>query len=94
MIVGYFSTPLSPIDRSSKNTQKKKKKKQRNLRIKWHYRPKGLTRHLQSISSRNSTFFSAHILSKIDHILGHKANLNKYKTTEITVSITSEIKLI
>jgi hypothetical protein len=38
------------------------------------------------------TFFSmAHgTFSKIDHILGHKASLNKYKKTEITLSISSD----
>jgi hypothetical protein len=38
------------------------------------------------------TFFStAHgTLSKIDHILGHKASLSKYKTTEIIPCILSD----
>jgi hypothetical protein len=38
------------------------------------------------------TFFSeAHeTFSKIDHILGHKANLNKHKKTEITPCIVSD----
>jgi exonuclease III len=37
------------------------------------------------------TFFSANHgnFSKIDHILGHKANLNKYKKIEITSYILS-----
>jgi exonuclease III len=44
------------------------------------------------------TFFSeVHgTFSKIDHILGHKASLNKYKKTELTTCILSdhnEIKL-
>jgi exonuclease III len=38
------------------------------------------------------TFFSAthRTLSRTDHILGHKASLNKYKKTEITPSILSD----
>jgi exonuclease III len=38
------------------------------------------------------TFFSAAhgTFSKMDHILGHKAGLNKYKTIEITPCILSD----
>jgi exonuclease III len=38
------------------------------------------------------TFFSAShaTFSKIDHILGHKAHLNKYKKIETTLSILSD----
>jgi exonuclease III len=38
------------------------------------------------------TFFSAPhgTFSKIDHILGHKANLSKYKKTEITPCVLSD----
>jgi hypothetical protein len=38
------------------------------------------------------TFFSSvhGTFSKIDHILGHKASLNKYKKTEITPCILSD----
>jgi hypothetical protein len=38
------------------------------------------------------TFFSAAhgTFSKIDHILGHKASLNKYKKIEITPSMLSD----
>ena len=40
----------------------------------------------------NFTFFSsAHgIFSRIDHILGHKSSLDKYKKTEIIPSIFSD----
>jgi exonuclease III len=42
------------------------------------------------------TFFSAThgMFSKIDHILGHKASLNKYKKTEITPCILSDHNVI
>ena len=37
------------------------------------------------------TFWSAHgTFSRIDHILGHKSNLNKFKKTEIVSSIFSD----
>jgi hypothetical protein len=36
-------------------------------------------------------FSAAHgTISKMDHILGHKANLNKFKKTEITPYIISD----
>jgi exonuclease III len=42
------------------------------------------------------TFFSAAhgTFSKIDHILGHKASLNKYSKTEITPCILSDFNTI
>jgi hypothetical protein len=43
-------------------------------------------------TTRQYTFFStAHeTFSKIDHILGHKASLSKYKNTKITPCIISD----
>jgi hypothetical protein len=43
-------------------------------------------------TSAEYTFFSAAhgIFSKIDHLLGHKAGLSKYKKTEITPCILSD----
>jgi hypothetical protein len=43
-------------------------------------------------TTRQYTFFSAahRTFSKIDHILGHKASLSKYKKIEITPCILSE----
>jgi hypothetical protein len=39
------------------------------------------------------TFFSAAqgTFSKIDHILGHKASLNKFKKIEITIGVSYQI---
>jgi hypothetical protein len=47
-------------------------------------------------TSAQYTFFSAAhgILSKIDHILGHKANLSKYKKTEIIPCILSDLNAL
>jgi hypothetical protein len=43
-------------------------------------------------TSAQYTFFSAahRIFSKIDHIIGHKASLSKYKKTEIIPCILSD----
>ena len=48
------------------------------------------------IKAAEYTFFSsAHrIFSRIDHILGHKSNLDKFKKTEIISSIFSDHKTI
>mgnify|MGYP002338443559 CR=1 FL=1 len=41
--------------------------------------------------NQNTFFISAHrSISKIDHILGHKTRLNKFKRTEIISSIFSD----
>jgi hypothetical protein len=59
-----------------------------------HIRTKRHNRHLHHISPNQQPvyFFSAvhRTFSKIDHILGYKASLNKFKKTEITSCIISE----
>ena len=48
-------------------------------------------RTLHPKKSEYTLFSSAHgTFSRIDHILGHKANLNKFKSTEIISSIFSD----
>ena len=88
MIVGEFNTSLTPMDRSSK--QKTNKETQvLNDRID--------QRDLIDIyrtfhpNTADYTFFSsAHrTFSRIDHILGHKSSLGKFKKTEIISSIFS-----
>ena len=89
MIVGDFNTPLTPMDRSSK--QKINKETQTlndtidQLDLIDIYR----TFHPRTM---NFTFFSsAHgTFSRIDHILGHKSRLGKFKKTEIIPSIFSD----
>jgi hypothetical protein len=60
----------------------------------WQTGINGPDRCLQSILSSNSTTYilsAAHgTFSKIGHILGNKANLNKYKKIEITPCILSD----
>ena len=84
-----FNTPLTPIDRSTK--QKINKETQTlngtidQLDLIDIYR----TFHSKAM---NFTFFSsAHgTFSRIDHILGHKSSLGKFKKTEIIPSIFSD----
>ena len=89
IIVGDFNTPLTPMDRS---TEQKINKKTQTLNdtvdqsdlidIYRTFHPKTL----------NFNFFSsAHrAFSRIDHILGHKSSLGKFKKIEIIPSIFSD----
>ena len=89
VIVGDFNTPLTLMDRSTK--QKISKETQTlndtidQLDLIDIYR----TFHPNTM---NFTFFSsAHgTFSRIDHILGHKSSLGKFKKIEITPSIFSD----
>ena len=95
IIVGDFNTPLTPMDRSTK--QKISKETQTlNDTMDWL----GLidiygTLHPKTM---NSTFFSSayRTFSRIDHSLGHKSTLGKFKKTEIIssfFSVHNEIRL-
>ena len=89
IIVGDFNTPLTPMDRLTK--QKINKETQTlndtidQLDLIDIYR----TFHPKTM---NSTFSSsAHgTFSRIDHILGHKSSLSKFKKIEIIPSIFSD----
>ena len=89
IIVGNFNTPLTPMGRSTK--QKINKETQTlndtidQLDLIDIYR----TFHPKTM---NFTFFSrAHgTFSRIDHILGHKSSLGKFKKIEIIPSIFSD----
>ena len=86
IIVGDFNTPLSPMDRSSKMKINKETQALNdtlsNMDLMDVYRtfhPK--TREYTFFSSAHGTF------SRIDHILGHKSSLSKFKKIEIISSI-------
>ena len=88
-IVGDFSTPLSPMDRSSKlKTNKETQALNDTLNmmdlidIYRTFHPK--TTEYTFFSSAHETF------SRIDHILGHKSSLGKFKIIEIVSSIFSD----
>ena len=88
IIVGDFNTPLIPMDRSSKQKINKEAQVLNDtldemdlIDIFRAYLP----------NAEEYTFFSsAHgTFSRIDHILGHKSNLSKFKKTETVSSIFS-----
>jgi hypothetical protein len=68
--------------------------KQRNNEINRCYEPNGSIRHPQNplLPTKRIYLFSAShgTFSKIDHIIGHKSNLNSYKKIEITPWILSD----
>ena len=78
IVMGDFNTPLIPMDRSTKLKINKETQKL-NDTIDWLdlidiYR----TSHPKTM---NFTFFSSayRIFSRMDHILSHKSNLDKFK---------------
>uniref|UniRef100_A0A8C5ZAA1 exodeoxyribonuclease III n=1 Tax=Marmota marmota marmota TaxID=9994 RepID=A0A8C5ZAA1_MARMA len=89
IILGDFNTPLSSLDRSSKQKLNKETIKPNNT-----INNLDLTDIYRIIhpSTRDYTFFSAAhgSFSKIDHILCHKATLSKYKKVEILPCILSD----
>ena len=89
IIVGDFNTPLTPMDRSTK--QKINKETQTLNDTMDQSELIGIYRTFHS-KTMNSTFFSsAHgTFSRIDHILGHESSLGKFKNIEIIPSIFSD----
>jgi exonuclease III len=89
MVVGDFNTPLSSIDRSSK--QKINKEIQD---LKYRVDQMDLVdvyRTFHPTSTQYTFFSAAHgTFSKIDHILGHKSSLSKHKKIEIILCILSD----
>ena len=86
MIVGDFYTPLTSMDRSSRQKTTGKSD------LKWHTLPKGSHWYLQNITAAKYTFFSKErkSFSKIENMVGHKPSLKKFKTTEIISSMSSD----
>ena len=95
IIVGDFNTPLTPIDRSTKQKISKETQTSNDTMDQWDlidsyrtFNPK--TMNFPFSSSVHETF------SRIDNILGDKSSLCKFKIIEILSSIFSdhdEVKL-
>ena len=88
-MVGGFNIPLTPMDRSSMQKINKETQVLNDTLDKMDLI------HIFRIFHPNAeeyTFFSsAHgTFSRIDHILGHKSNLRKFKKIEIVLSIFSD----
>ena len=89
--VGDFNIPLSTMDRSSKKISTKifavlnNVLDQRNLN--------DMYRAFHPIEAKYTFFSNTHgTFSKTDHMIGHKASLNKFKKIEIISSIFSDHK--
>ena len=89
LILGNFNTPLSTRDRSSKQNINKDIVALNNVLDQMYLKDRYRTCHPKVAKY---TFFSnAHgTFSKIDHIIGHKTSLNKFKKIEIISSIFSD----
>ena len=89
IIVGDFNTPFSPMDRSSKMKINRETQALNDtidqidlIDIYRTFHPK--TEDYTFFSSAHRTF------SRIDHILGHRSRLSKFKKIEIISSIFSD----
>lgn len=89
IIVGVLNTPLTSMDRSSRQktnraTEILKETIEKLALI-------DIFRKLHPKKSEYTFFSNAHgTFSRIDHILGHKANLNKFRSIEIISSVFSD----
>ena len=86
IIVGDFNTPLTPMDRSSK--QKISKETQVLNDTLDEMDLIDIFRTFHPNAEEHTFFSSVHgTFSRIDHILGHKSSLSKLKKSEIISSI-------
>ena len=87
IIVGDFNTPLIPMDRSSKQKINKETQVLNDTLDEMDLIDIFRTFHP---NAEEYTFSSSHgTFSRLDHILGHKSNLSKFKEIEILSSIFS-----
>ena len=91
IIVGDFNTPLSKMDRSSKQNINKDIVSLNNTLDEMDLID--IYRAFPTKEAKHTLFSTVHgTFSKIDHMIGHKASLNKFKKTEIIPSILSDHK--
>ena len=88
IIVGDFNTPLTPMDRSKQKINKETQVLNDTLD------EMDLINIFRTIhpNAEEYTFFSSThgTFSRIDHILGHKSNLSKFKKIEIVSNIFTD----
>ena len=91
IIVGDFNTSLTPMDRSSKQKINKERQALNDTLAQMDLIDIYRTTHPKTTEY---TFFSSvhGTFSRIDHILGHKSSLSKFKKTEFLSSIFSKHK--
>ena len=87
--MGDFNTPLTPMDRSTKQKTNKETQTLNDTIDQLDLMEIYSTFHPKTM---NFTFFSSthRTFSRIDHILGHKSSLGKFKKNEIIASIFSD----
>ena len=89
IIVGDFNIPLSPMDRSTKMKINKEPQALNDTLNKMDFIDIYRTCHPKT--TEYTFFSSAHgTFSRIDHILGHKSSLGKFKKIESMSSIFSD----
>ena len=87
--LGDFNTPLSPVDRSSKVKINNETQALNDTLNKMDLIDIYRTFHPKT--TEHTFFSSAHgTFSRIDHMLGHKSSLGKYKKIEIISNIFSD----
>ena len=91
IIVGDFNTPLSKMDRSSKQNINKDIVSLNNTLDEMDLTD--IYRAFHPKEAKYTFFSSVHgTFSKIDHMIGHKARVNKFKKVEMISSIFSDHK--
>ena len=89
IIAGDFNTPLTAMDRSSNQKTKKETMALNDTLDQMDLT--GTFRTFHPKAAEYTFFSSAHgTFSRIDHILGHKSSLSKYKKIEIIPCIFSD----
>ena len=93
IVVREFNTPLTPMDRSTKQKISKETQTLNDTMDQLDLIDIYKTFHPKTM---NFTFFSsAHgTFSRIDHILGHKSSLSKLKQIKIIPSIFSDLSAV
>ena len=89
IILGDCNTPLSPMDRSSKMKINKETQASNDTINKMDLID--IYRTVHPKTTEYTFFSSAHgTFSSIDHVLGHKSNLGKFKNIEMVSSIFTD----